>query len=56
MKQVHVWPHHVRVAHLDLVLARNKGEPLEQTMSSLARLGIDTRPGNVEVHDETPTL
>jgi hypothetical protein len=56
MKQIHVWPNHVRVAHLDLVLARNQGEPIAQTMSSLARLGIDTRPGNVEVHDEAPAL
>jgi hypothetical protein len=56
MKQIHVWPNHVRVPHLDLVLARNQGEPLSQSMSHLARLGLDTRPGNVEIHAEAPTL
>ena len=52
MKQIHVWPNHVRVPHLDLVLARKRGEPLAHSLSSLARMGFDTRPGNVEVHDE----
>ncbi len=54
MKQIHVWPNHVRVPHLDLVLVRTKGEPLTASMNSLARLGLDTGPGNVEVHDEVP--
>jgi hypothetical protein len=52
MKQIHVWPNHIRVPHLDLVLARESGQPLTHTLNSLARLGFDTRPGNVEVHDE----
>jgi hypothetical protein len=50
MKQIHVWPNHVRIAHLDLVLARPTEEPLAHTLKGLARLGFDTRPGNVEVH------
>jgi hypothetical protein len=50
MKQIHVWPNHVRVPHLDFVLFRNHREPLARTLSSLARLGFDTRPANVEVH------
>jgi hypothetical protein len=50
-KQIHVWPNHVRIAHLDLVLARQKAEPLANRLNSLARMGFDTRPENVEVHD-----
>jgi hypothetical protein len=50
-KQIHVWPNHVRIAHLDLVMARQQGEPLTHRLSSLARMGFDTRPENVEVHD-----
>jgi len=52
MKRIHVWPNHIRVPHLDLILTRPKGEPLRDSLNSLARLGMDTRPGNVEVHDE----
>jgi hypothetical protein len=54
MKQIHVWPNHIRVPHLDLVLVRNSPEPLAHTLSSLARMGFDTRPENVEVHGELP--
>jgi len=50
MKQIHIWPHTVRVPHIDLVLSRPSGEPLGQTIRALTRLGFDTRPGNVEVH------
>ena len=50
MKQIHVWPNHVRVPHLDLVLVRDHAEPLHRTLTSLARMGFDTRPGNVELH------
>jgi hypothetical protein len=52
MKQIHVWPNHVRVPHLDLVLTREEGESLDRSLTSLARLGLDTRPGNVEIHEE----
>jgi hypothetical protein len=51
MKQIHIWRHHVRIAHLDLVLYRSQPVSLDHTLTSLARLGFDTRPGNVEVHD-----
>jgi hypothetical protein len=51
VKQIHVWPNHVRVAHLDLVLHRPGDHSLATTLSHLSRLGLDTRPGNVEVHD-----
>ena len=51
MKQIHVWQNHIRIAHLDLVLYRAQHEPLAQSLSALARLGFDTDPGNVEVHD-----
>jgi len=54
MKQIHVWPNHVRIAHLDLILVRKKGEPLAHSLNSLARMGFDTRPGNVEVHSGAP--
>jgi hypothetical protein len=50
MKQIHVWPNHVRVPHLDLVLFRREEETLDHTLSALARFGLDTRPANVEVH------
>jgi hypothetical protein len=50
MKQIHVWPNHIRVSHLDLVLYRPHQETLAHSLSGLARLGLDTRPGNVEVH------
>jgi hypothetical protein len=55
MKQIHVWPNHVRVPHLDLVLLRDHEEPLARTLSSLARIGLDTRTGNVELHGELRT-
>ena len=51
MKQIHVWPNHIRVPHLDLVLVRPEGEPLPRRLSALARLGLDTRPENIEFHD-----
>jgi len=51
MKQIHVWPHHIRIPHLDLVLPRPKEEPLDTTLRALARLGFDTRLENVEVHE-----
>jgi len=51
MKQIHVWPNHIRVAHLDLVLVRPRTEKLSRSLDALARLGLDTRPGNVEVHE-----
>jgi hypothetical protein len=51
MKQIQIWPHHVAVAHLDLVLPRARGEQIEVTLGRLARMGLDTRPENVERHD-----
>ncbi|MGD0249415.1 MAG: hypothetical protein ABSB97_00755 [Thermoplasmata archaeon] len=54
MKQIHVWPNHIRIPHIDLVLARAREEPLTHTLNALARLGFDTRPGNVEVHGGVP--
>ena len=51
MKQIHVWPNHIRVPHLDLVLLRPEEETLAHSLNALARLGFDTRPRNVEVHD-----
>jgi len=51
MKQIHVWPNHTRIAHLDLVLYRPQGSSVEETLASLARLGFDVRPENVELHD-----
>jgi len=50
MKQIHVWPYHIRIPHIDLVLPRSREEPLATTLRSLARLGFDTRLENVEVH------
>ncbi|MGP8078116.1 MAG: hypothetical protein ACLQD8_03825 [Thermoplasmata archaeon] len=54
MKQIHVWPNHIRVPHLDLVLVRPREATLADSLNALARLGFDTRPGNVEVHDGGP--
>jgi hypothetical protein len=51
MKQIHIWKHHVRIPHLDLVLHRSQPESLDHTLTHLARLGFDTRSGNVEVYD-----
>jgi hypothetical protein len=50
MKEIHVWPNHIRVPRLDLVLMRPKGATLADSLEILARLGFDTRPKNVEVH------
>ena len=51
MKQIQVWQNHVRIAHLDLVLVRPAGDTLSGRLTELARLGLDTAPGNVELHD-----
>jgi len=51
MKQIHIWRHHIRIAHLDLVIARPHHATLARSLNSLARLGFDTRPSNVEVHE-----
>jgi len=56
MKQIHVWPNHIRVAHLDLVLFRRSEEPLAHTLTRLTRLGFDTQPGNVVVHDGVSSI
>jgi hypothetical protein len=50
MKQIHVWPNHIRIPHLDLVLFRPHQETLTHSLNALARFGLDTRPENVEVH------
>ena len=50
MRQIHIWPNHVRVSEIDLVLLRKEEEPVSQTLGALARLGLDTRPGNVVLH------
>jgi hypothetical protein len=55
MEQIHVWRNHVRIVGKDLVLARLANERLDRTLISLARLGFDTRPGNVVVHEGVPT-
>jgi len=55
MKQIHVWPNHIRIPHIDLVLPRPREEPLSHTLRSLSRLGFDTRADNVEVHGEVLT-
>lgn len=49
MKQILVYPNHIRVPHLDLVLYRPNEEPIPLSLKALARLGLDTRPENVEV-------
>ena len=50
-KQIHVWRHHIRVPHLDLVLFRRANESLEASLRSLSRLGLNVTPSNVEVHE-----
>jgi len=50
MKQIHVWPSHIRIPHLDLVLPRPREETLAHTLRYLSRHGFDTRAENVEVH------
>jgi hypothetical protein len=49
MKQIQVYPNHIRVPHLDLVLVRPSEEPVAKSLKALARWGLDTRPENVEV-------
>jgi len=51
MKQIHVWPNHIRIPHIDLVLPRAREEPLSHTLRTLTRLGFDTRAENVEVYE-----
>lgn len=53
MKQIHVWPNHIRLLEIDLVLVRSPQETLGTRLSALARLGFDTGPDNVELHGET---
>jgi hypothetical protein len=55
MEQIHVWRNHVRIAGIDLVLVRLASEHLDRTLISLARLGFDTRRGNVVVHEGVPS-
>jgi hypothetical protein len=50
MKQIQVYPNHIRVRHLDLVLIRKRDEPYAQSLKALARMGVDVRPENVELH------
>jgi hypothetical protein len=52
VKQIHIWPNHVRIPHLDLVLFRPQGETLDHSLSALARFGLDTSPENVELHGD----
>jgi hypothetical protein len=54
MKQIQVWPNHVRIADIDLVIVHPHGEDLTTTLDSLARLGFDTERENVEVHRPIP--
>jgi len=51
MKQIQVWPNHVHITDIDLVLVRTHTGDLPKTLGLLARMGFDTDPGNVEVHD-----
>jgi hypothetical protein len=53
MKQIHIWPNTIRIPHLDLVLFNPAGATVAQTLKTLAGLGFDTRPENVEIHDGT---
>jgi hypothetical protein len=50
MKQIHVYPNHIRVHHLDLVLIRRSDESYAASLKGLARMGLDVRPENVEFH------
>lgn len=50
MKQIHVWRNHIRIPHLDLVLVRSDVDTLRSSLSTLALLGLDTGPDNVELH------
>jgi hypothetical protein len=52
MKQIHIWPSHVNIEHVDHVIFRDQNELLSSTLAKLSRLGFDTRPGNVEIHGE----
>jgi hypothetical protein len=49
MKQIQVYPNHIRIRHLDLVLMRPREESIAHSLRNLARLGFDTRPENVDV-------
>lgn len=50
MKQIHVYPNHIRIRHLDLVLIRKRDEPYAQSLRALAKMGLDVSPENVELH------
>ena len=51
MKPIQIWRHHVAIASLDLVMARNPAEPIEKTLRELRRLGFRTDASSVEIHD-----
>ncbi|HEV2448900.1 MAG TPA: hypothetical protein VGU43_00615 [Thermoplasmata archaeon] len=48
--KVHIWPNHVRVRELDLVLPRSPGESVATTLDRLARLGLPSTHAVVRLH------
>lgn len=48
--RVHIWPNHVKVRELDLVLPRAPGESVPTTLARLARLGLPSTIGAVRLH------
>lgn len=52
MKQIHIWPNHIRIAHLDFVMIRSSPDQLERDLKGLTRLGLDTAASNLELHEK----
>ncbi|HZY92984.1 MAG TPA: hypothetical protein VFG07_09490 [Thermoplasmata archaeon] len=55
MKRIQVWQNHVAIPHLGLVIARDHNELLSKTLQGLQRLGFDTAPTEIDVHDGVRT-
>jgi hypothetical protein len=50
MKQIHIWPNHVAVHEIGLVLPRAPGESVGSTLRRLAQLGLPSTQSSVEFH------
>lgn len=50
MKRIQVYPNHVAIPNLDLVIPRSPSEPLSETLGNLGRLGLAPHRDDVEVH------
>lgn len=50
MKRIQIWPNHVAIKELDLVLVRDRAHTVRQTLARLRRMGVRAKHDDVEVH------